>query len=212
MSHRKLEQALGLDENELKGILDAKQPRIPSVLKAQKIAEALGLEFYIGPPRALSPIAAADPDDFTPIPILEATLAAGGGALNEDEAVISHLAFRRDWLNRIGVSSGHAIIARAKGRNMEPTIHNGDMVLIDRGTNTVPTRPRDPADTRPARIHALRDDRGARVKRLELAAPVAAPGVLALMSDNPDHPPEFRQVSDVQILGRVVWWGHTDRG
>jgi len=145
---------------------------------------------------------------FAPVPVLDAAVAAGGGAENADEPVIAHLAFRRDWLNRIGVSPGHAIIARAKGRSMEPTIHDGDMVLIDRGANTVPARSRDPADTRPARIYALRDDGGARVKRLELAAR----GLLALMSDNTDFPPEFRPVSEVQILGRVVWWGHADRG
>lgn len=146
--------------------------------------------------------------DFSPVPVLDASVAAGGGAQNGEEAVIAHLAFRRDWLARIGVSPGHAVIARAEGRSMEPTIHAGDMVLIDRGTNTLPARPRDPSDQRPARIFALRDDGGARVKRLDLAAP----GVLALMSDNTDFPPEFRPVSEVQIIGRVVWWGHTDRG
>lgn len=146
--------------------------------------------------------------DFAPVPILDAAVAAGGGAENADEPVIAHLAFRRDWLRRIGVSPTAAVIARARGRSMEPTIHDGDMVLIDRGASTLPARPRDASDQRPARIYALRDDGGARVKRLDLAAP----GVLALMSDNPDHPPEFRPVSEVQIIGRVVWWGHTDRG
>lgn len=208
MSHRKLEQALGLDENELKGILDAKQPRTPSVLKAQKIAEALGFEFYLGPRRAAADPVPSDLHDFAPVPVLNAELAAGDGAANGDEPVIAHLAFRRDWLRRIGVSPTAAVIARARGRSMEPTIHDGDMVLIDRGASTLPARPRDASDQRPARIYALRDDGGARVKRLDLAAP----GVLALMSDNPDHPPEFRPVSEVQIIGRVVWWGHTDRG
>lgn len=203
---RRFEEMHGLKPWALRGLLDPDRRQSPSIEKAKEICDALGLEFYIGPPR-LAPDAGAVPQ-FAPVPVLNAELAAGDGAANGDEPVNAHLAFRRDWLRRIGLSPQAAVIARARGRSMEPTIHDGDMVLIDRGASTLPARPRDASDQRPARIYALRDDGGARVKRLDLAAP----GVLALMSDNPDHPPEFRPVSEVQIIGRVVWWGHTDRG
>lgn len=203
---RRFEEMHGLKPWALRGLLDPDRRQSPSIEKAKEICDALGLEFYIGPPR-LAPDAGAVPQ-FAPVPVLNAELAAGDGAANGDEPVIAHLAFRRDWLRRIGLSPQAAVIARARGRSMEPTIHDGDMVLIDRGASTLPARPRDASDQRPARIYALRDDGGARVKRLDLAAP----GVLALMSDNPDHPPEFRPVSEVQVIGRVVWWGHTDRG
>lgn len=203
---RRFEEMHGLKPWALRGLLDPDRRQSPSIEKAKEICDALGLEFYIGPPR-FAPDTGAVPQ-FAPVPVLNAELAAGDGAANGDEPVIAHLAFRRDWLRRIGVSPTAAVIARARGRSMEPTIHDGDMVLIDRGASTLPARPRDASDQRPARIYALRDDGGARVKRLDLAAP----GVLALMSDNPDHPPEFRPVSEVQVIGRVVWWGHTDRG
>jgi len=45
------------------------------------------------------------------------------------------------------------------------------------------------------------------VKRVELAAP----GTFALLSDNPAFPVEFRPSESMSIIGRVVWWGHTNR-
>jgi phage repressor protein C with HTH and peptisase S24 domain len=99
------------------------------------------------------------------------------------------------------------IIATASGDSMEPTIHNGDMLLIDLDRTSVPARAREAGDTRPSGIYAVLDDGAARVKRVELAAP----DTLALLSDNPAFPPEFRPISSVSIIGRVVWWAHTTR-
>jgi phage repressor protein C with HTH and peptisase S24 domain len=150
---------------------------------------------------------AADLSAFASIPVYAATLAAGAGGRTDDEALMAHLAFRRDWLRGIGVAPGAAVIARAAGDSMEPTIQSGDLVLIDRARADPPARARDPGDTRPARIYALRDEAGARLKRIERATPAT----LALLSDNPATPHEFRPAADVAIIGRVVWWAHTDR-
>ena len=48
---RRFEAKHGLHKWELRGILDPARRQSPSVDKARKICEALGLEFYIGPPR-----------------------------------------------------------------------------------------------------------------------------------------------------------------
>lgn len=146
------------------------------------------------------------PEEFAPIPVYSAELAAGDGAENPAEEVIDHMAFRKDWLRKMRVSPSAAVIARAKGESMAPTLHDGDVVLIDRSSSEPPTKPRDANDTRPARIFALMDEDGARIKRIDFAAP----GMLAILSDNPASPPEFRPVSAVTIIGRVVWWGHTN--
>lgn len=53
---RRLESKLGLKPWSLRGILDRTRPQVPSVDRAFEISKALGLEFYIGPPRgAASP-------------------------------------------------------------------------------------------------------------------------------------------------------------
>jgi phage repressor protein C with HTH and peptisase S24 domain len=174
----------------------------------QRLAEVLDLEFYFGPPRDTGPVEqiVLDGTDFAQIPVHEAVLAAGGGAENHSEELIGHLAFRRSWLRRIGVSASSAVLARASGESMAPTIHDGDMLLIDRAKAEPPETQRGPKDTRPSSIFAILDgDTGARVKRIELAAP----GTLALLSDNPAFAPEFRATSSVTIIGKVIWWGHT---
>lgn len=151
--------------------------------------------------------ALAEPSEFLQVPVYEVALAAGAGAQNYGEEIIAHLAFRKDWLRGIGVSPASAVVARAWGDSMSPTLRDGDMVLIDRSQADPPSRMRDPKDTRPPAIYALVDDGHARIKRVELAAP----GTLAIFSDNPDFPPEFRSVPAVAIIGRVMWWGHTNR-
>ena len=181
-----------------------KRYNVPSLIK---LAKVLDLDFYFGPRRDAQPEPPeASPDAFAAIPLYSATLAAGDGSLNDDEAVIDQLAFRRDWLHKIGVSPASAVLARARGDSMSPTIRDSDMVLIDRARAAPPGKVRAPQDRRTPYIYALLDQDGAaRVKRLDLAAP----GVLAILSDNHEHPPETRPARDVTIIGRVVWWGHT---
>ncbi|MDN5785709.1 XRE family transcriptional regulator [Pseudorhodobacter sp.] len=147
-----------------------------------------------------------DPSDFAPIRVYDAELAAGDGATNGDAAMIGHLAFRRDWLKRLGVSASAAIIARARGDSMAPTFHDGDVVLIDQGRAQPPAKPRAPEDQRAPAIYAILDDGQARIKRLAFATS----DTLAVLSDNPIFPPEFRPLQSLTILGQVMWWGHTN--
>lgn len=144
---------------------------------------------------------------FVPVPVHEFALAAGDGAENGSEEIVDYLAFRKDWLHRIGASARNAALARAKGDSMAPTIHNGDMLLIDTTVLDAPFKLREPNDTRPATIYALRDSCGARVKRIERIAP----GKIMLLSDNPAFAPEVIADNDVTILGKVIWWGHTNK-
>ena len=48
---RRFEELNGLRRNSLHGILRKSQPKVPSVNLAAEICSALGLEFYIGPPK-----------------------------------------------------------------------------------------------------------------------------------------------------------------
>lgn len=204
---RRLEDMLGLPRWTFRGLLDPKRLQAPSVDRAAEIASALGIELYLGPPRVGEKEAPADPGDFLQIPILDVALAAGGSRVNGNEDVVAHLAFRKDWLRGLGITSASAVIARAEGDSMVPTIRDGDMMLIDRARSEPPKKLREPNDRRLAPIYALLDGDGSRVKRLELAAP----GLLALVSDNPETPTEYRPLSGVSIIGKVMWWGHTNR-
>lgn len=183
-----------------------------SVETLEKLAQVLDLEFYFGPPRDTGPVeqVVLDGRDFAHIPLHHASLAAGDGAANADEEIVDHLAFRRSWLSRIGVSASNAVLARAQGDSMLPSIHCGDMVLIDRSKRDVPVRMRRPEDSRPAPIYAILDGLGARVKRIERPEQ----DLVMLLSDNPSFPPEVltgSKVASLNVIGKVMWWGHTNR-
>ncbi|MET4130689.1 S24 family peptidase [Roseovarius sp. MBR-6] len=200
LSHRGLENRLGLRRNFLKGILD-KETRTPSVDNAKKIAEALGLEFYLGPPRETGPVydVSLDGSEYAAIRRIDARLAAGAGAVNDQVEHSDALAFRRDWLRERAISPDQACLLTVTGDSMAPTLHDGDLVMIDRRRREVRNR----------RVYALIDTDGhSRVKRLDLIPDQ----LLILTSDNPAHPAETRQGDDMNrlnILGEIVWSAHS---
>lgn len=172
-----------------------------------KLADVLGLECYFGPPRDTAPgPRAAEPTEFAHIPLHAALLAAGDGHANHTEDVIEYLAFRRDWLRRLGVAPSNAVLARASGDSMQPCVWDGDMVLIDRSKTDVPVRAPSAKRGR-SPVYAFLDDGQARIKRIERPDE----GQVILLSDNPEYPPEFAKIENLSIIGKVLWWGHTNR-
>lgn len=192
-------------------IQNLKRGASPTFDRLDALANALGLELYFGPPRDRSVAPQIVPDqsgDFAQVPLHEAELAAGDGTTNHAETVIAHLAFRRDWLKRIGVAPSAARLARVHGESMQPTLMPGDMVMIDTSRRNPPVRLRSGKDRRRSTIYAIVEQGEARIKRIERPEE----GQLLLLSDNPEFAPELRQgeqVKDVKIIGKVVWWGHT---
>lgn len=182
---------------------------MPTTESLMALCDVLGLDFYIGLPRDVGAVTVTEVSgvEYARIPVHEAELAAGDGAHNDGETVIDHLAFRRDWLKRIGVSASAACIARVRGDSMQPTVWGGDMILIDTTRKVLSVRHRDPKDQRRPSIYALRDGNETRVKRLERPSD----DLVMLVSDNPDYPPELRPLQEITVLGKVAWWGHTVR-
>lgn len=56
---RRFEERLGFPEGSLRELINEQKPQVPRLDKAAKIAEALGLELYLGPPRANDPSASS---------------------------------------------------------------------------------------------------------------------------------------------------------
>lgn len=184
-----------------------KRYNLPALMK---LADVLDLEFYYGPRRETGPVAQVTLDgaDYAHIPLHDAMLAAGSGCSNTSEQVIDQLAFRRDWLKKVGVTASAARLARVQGDSMQPTIWPGDMILIDTKRKDPQIRQRDTHDQRRSPIYAMIDNGEARVKRIERPSI----DLMMLLSDNPDYAPELRQGQDLanlKIIGKVVWWGHT---
>jgi len=187
-----------------------KRYNLPALIK---LADVLGLEFYYGPPRDTAPVEPVilDAEEYAKVPLHEVELAAGTGAVMGEGENSSELIFKRSWLRRVGVSPANARLARVRGKSMEPTLQDGDVVMLDTGRNTVPARPRDPEKPLRADLYALREGDQLRIKRVEHSKM----GRLILHSDNAMmFPPEVREGYDARelgIIGKVVWWGHTEK-
>lgn len=173
-----------------------------SVESLKKLAQVLDLEFYFGPPRtpeAEPPTLELDGDEFAAVPRVAVEASAGAGAFNDEPEVVGKLAFRQDWLRKIGVKPDKAMLITVTGESMMPDLEPGDLALIDQ----------DKIEWEHNRVFALVDLDGAvRIKRILLDGKKG----LVLLSDNAaDNPPELRLGNDanrVTPLGRVAWSGH----
>ncbi len=121
--------------------------------------------------------------------------------------MIGHLAFRHDWLKKMDIRPANAVLARAYGDSMQPCIWDSDVLLIDRSRTDPPAAPKKGTPSRRPPIFAILDDGEAKVKRVQLQEG----GLAALISDNPDYPPQFARTETLTIIGKVIWWGHTNK-
>lgn len=173
----------------------------PKVETAREICAALDLEFYIGPRRDLksAPSTTVSGEQFATVARYDAAGAAGNGTINLDGPPIDHLAFSKRWLEQNGISAGDSILINVRGDSMEPSIYDGDLVMIDRRKTQI----------RSGRIYVFREGDSLRIKRLELIPDAA----IILRSDNPKYPPEHRvgpamNTVSLGLIGEVVWSGH----
>lgn len=125
------------------------------------------------------------------IPRYRMGISAGTGAvLFEVEQREAGDAFRSSWLRSVGCSPKDCFMAKVDGDSMEPTLADGDSVLISRAQTTIIDR----------KIYALAYDGKIYCKRLFKAG-----GELVLRSDNPAYPEIRAPIGQIQIIGRVVW-------
>jgi hypothetical protein len=134
-------------------------------------------------------------DEFTTIPAYQVEASAGHGSLITDEPLAEPMAFRSDWLRREGFDPAKMAVIRAKGDSMEPTINDGDVILIRLKNGEAP---RDG-------LYVLRLEGGLFVKRLQFDL-----GGIRVISDNPLYKSRDlnkAELAELDLVGRVVWAG-----
>ena len=130
-------------------------------------------------------------DDFLPAPYArDVRAAAGQGEVVFEEAAEFRFAFPQSILPQ-WVQPDSLLCIRTKGDSMEPTLHDGDLILLDYSRNN-------PLD---GRIFVLRGDEGLVVKRLR-----GSGFDWELISDNPAYPPRRVDQHD-RVIGRLAWSG-----
>ena len=132
-------------------------------------------------------------DELVSIPFYDASAGAGAGRAARDEAYIARLSIARDWLVAWDVNPGHAKLLTASGRSMEPTICDGDILLIDASLGSL----RDPIyPIRRDAVYVIRREGDLIVKRLVRHAD----GSITLISDNPESREEKLSPADAAEL------------
>ena len=166
---------------------------------ALKIAEVTGVSVQwlaTGDGSPFQADSAPDSDDYALIPGYNVQVSAGNGSLIDGEPVTRRLAFRRNWLNFRGLHEKDLVVVFAKGDSMEPTISDGNTIMVDRSNAT----PRDGG------MYVIRVDDNLLVKRTQI---VPGQGI-QLISDNKDYPLMLVKPGDqasLEFIGRVVWIG-----
>lgn len=133
-------------------------------------------------------------ESFALIPLYDVRAAAGHGALAADRPPAEHWAFSRSWIaGSLGVSPSRLILVTVAGNSMAPDVHDGDVVMVDRGDVEVLREG----------VYVFYLEGHIYVKRLQLLD-----DKLSIISSNGDFPQ--REVSAAQenstfrLIGRVI--------
>lgn len=149
------------------------------------------------PPRSFD---LQDESEYTGVLQLTARGSTGDGDDNPHVEIRGIMAFKSAWLRANGLSQKHLDVIYANGNSMDPTINDGDVLLVDESK----IEPKD------GQIFAMQSEsKGTIVKRLVKSD---FDGWI-IRSDNPDKARygdetlRDGEINEVRIIGRVVWRG-----
>ena len=189
---------------------------VPSIDKAYAMAMAGGVDFswlclgagagrrapqmdgkgYVVRESAHPYSSPAETSEFTLVNSYAIEASAGHGSLVSDDVKTDPVSFRTDWLRKEGLEPARLAVIRARGDSMEPTISDGDVILVLLANG----------DSARDGLHVIRLDNGLFVKRL-MFDPL---GAVHVKSDNQVYPAVVitkEQREQMHIIGRVVWAG-----
>lgn len=169
------------------------------------VAAALAIETeipldWIATGRPQGGLPAQGEEGFSLVPRYEVRAGAGGGVAQVEMPpnLSGFIAFRTEWLRRLGVNPATAETLFATGDSMEPTIRDGDLLLLDRAVDRVVDNG----------IYVLVVGGLILLKRIQSRRD----GSLVLKSDNQHYDDEVvpvDEVHDLKIEGRIRWIART---
>jgi len=134
--------------------------------------------------------------DFVLVPRYNILASAGGGAAIHSELIVDHLAFKAEWVMRMGLKPKKLALISVTGDSMEPALRHNDLVLVDLRTNHLTVDG----------IYAIQHRGHLHVKRVQSKLD----GTVIIRSDNTMYEPEVLKEEDKDnfvVVGRVVWFG-----
>lgn len=186
-----LSTMIGRNSSYLQQFIRKGSPRKLEEADRAKLAQFFAVpESDLGASEGNTPRMAQARGEWVEVPRLPLGAAAGSGALAGSEAPFDSFRFSRGWLREQGLANASLHTIRVQGDSMEPLLHDGDEILVDRAQRAL----RDG-------IHVVRLGDAVLVKRLAAAGPARA----MLLSVNPAYPPIEVGLGELEIVGRVVW-------
>lgn len=179
---------------------------VPSIETAALIAAAYGVsldwlagrDFAGGFAEDVSLFEAA-PSATVSLPRFTVQASAGAGALVQSEEIVDRFVVSRDWLARYVPAGARAGVIEARGDSMEPTIRDGDILLVNFDID------RTAVDG--GGVFVITVDGALLVKRLQ----ATVDGAILILSDNDLYQPErvTRDFADerMTVHAQVVWSG-----
>ena len=185
-----LSRMLGRNASYLQQYITKGSPRKLEEVDRRRLAQFFGIaEAELGGPEEFS---CASRGDWVEVPRLPLEASAGPGAVGAAEIAFDAFRFSRRWLREQGLEPALLSSIRVMGDSMDPLLRDGDEILVDRT----------PRAFREG-VHVIRLGEALHVKLLQ-AVP---PGRLRLISKNAAYEPVEVPMSDVDVVGRVVWKG-----
>lgn len=135
-------------------------------------------------------------DDFVAVRRADVRFANGLGEIYYEADDKPPLVFRMDFLRRLGIKSGKAVVVDSRGISNEPKIRDRSVVLVNEGDK----------EHLDGDFFAFRYDGELLIKRLERVDGV---GILAT-AENSNFRPKSRlytNLDDFEVIGRCVWEG-----
>ena len=136
-------------------------------------------------------------NEFSMVVKKKGAISAGPGLTPTDQ-VDFQLAFRNDWLEKYG-GVNQLVALEVEGDSMAPELKEKDVVLINKNIKEVSLG---------GGIYAIKWKGNILVKRLQVN-PQA--GTVLIKSDNPSYETLETNLDDIEIEGKIIWFGREIR-
>lgn len=194
VNYSAVSRLLGRNVSYIQQYLRKGSPRHLDEQDRQILAQFFGVDEAVlgGPVARHTPVI-----QLVQIPVLDVEASAGHGALAGAESQAGQFGFDEKWLRKLTQAKPASLsIIKVVGDSMEPTLHDGDEVLVDVADDQSKLRDG---------IYVLRMDGALNVKRVAIEPQGRK---ISVVSDNSAYPSwQGLDRRSVNIVGRVLWFG-----
>tara|TARA_B100000686_G_scaffold280591_1_gene301815 strand:- start:582 stop:1244 length:663 start_codon:yes stop_codon:yes gene_type:complete len=136
-------------------------------------------------------------NEFSMVEKKKGAISAGPGLPSTDQ-IDFQLAFRNDWLEKYG-GVNQLVVMQVEGDSMTPELKERDVVLINKNIKEVSLG---------GGIYAIKWKGNILVKRLQVNPQAAT---VLIKSDNPSYETLETNLDDIEIEGKIIWYGREIR-